>query len=173
MDAVNDERRMSDGSDFREALSRDAFPITERRHLRIGDRRSRDPVEVFFPLGQSFDERGSSRLAARSQREENLLEDAVALVRWILEMCREPRLFEVHDVFTATRGSAGQDQAPKDRRTLQHHVLGDHAAERKSEDIARSQAETIEEGGGMLRHARNGRRHGARRAPDAGVVEQN
>ena len=76
-------------------------------------------------------------------------------------------------MFTATRGSAGQDQAPKDRRTLQHHVLGDHAAERKSEDIARSQAETIEEGGGMLRHARNGRRHGARRAPDAGVVEQN
>ncbi len=48
MDAVNDERRMSDGSGFREALSGDAFPITKRCHLRIGDRRSRVPVEISF-----------------------------------------------------------------------------------------------------------------------------
>ena len=88
-------------------------------------------------------------------------------------MRREPRLFEVHDVFTATRGGADQDQAPKDRWTVEHHLLGDHSAKRESEDIARPHTETIEESGGMLRHACNGRRHGARRAPDAGVVEQN
>jgi len=33
--------------------------------------------------------------------------------------------------------------------------------------------ETVEASGGMFRHAGNGRRHCARRAPDAGVVEQN
>ena len=93
MDAVDDKRRMSDGSDFRETLSGDAFPITERRHLRIGDRRSRNSVEVLLPLGQSLDERRSSRLAARSQREEDLLENAVALVRWILQMLSRASAF--------------------------------------------------------------------------------
>ena len=150
---------MSDRSEFREALSGDALPITERRHLSVGDRRSRDSVEVLFPLGQSLDERGSSRLAVRSKCEEDLLEDAVPLVRWILQMFREPRLFEVHDVFTAARGSADQDQAPKDHRNVQHHLLGDHSAKRESEHVARPHAETIEESGGMLRHVGNGRRH--------------
>ena len=88
-------------------------------------------------------------------------------------MFREPRLFEVHDVLAAARRGTDEDQTPKDRGTVEHHLLGDHAAERESEDIARSHAESVEERDDMLRHAGDGCRHGARRAAHAGVVEQN
>ena len=57
--------------------------------------------------------------------------------------------------------------------TVEHHLLGDHAAERESEHIARIHADSVEERDDVLRHACDGRRHGARRASHAGVVEQN
>jgi len=78
----------------------------------------------------------------------------------------------VAQLCAAARRSADEDQAPKDPWTLKDHLLGDHSAERESEYVARADAETIEEGGRVLRHPRYGGRHLARRATEARIVEQ-
>jgi len=71
------------------------------------------------------------------------------------------------------RRGADEDHTPEDGWMVEHHLLSDHAAERESEDIARVHADSVEKRDDVLRHACDGRRHGASRAPHAGVVEQN
>src|SRR4029077_13006660 len=109
MYAVDDERRVRNRAEIRETLSGKAFPIAERCDLCSSDLWSRHSVEILVPLPQSLDERGAGGLAARSEREENLLQDAVPFVRWILQMLREPWLLEMHDVLAAARGGPDQD----------------------------------------------------------------
>jgi len=71
------------------------------------------------------------------------------------------------------RCSADHDRPSKDGWTVEHHLLGDHAAKREPVHVTRLDAETIKESGGMLCHATNSRRHCARGPADASVVEQN
>jgi hypothetical protein len=53
------------------------------------------------------------------------------------------------------------------------HLLGDHAAERESDDMKPFQAESIAKCHGIARHFLNGARRFASRAGDACVVEEN
>jgi hypothetical protein len=60
--AVDDERRVRNRSEIRETIAGKTLPVAERCHLRIGDLRSRDSVEILVPLRQSLDERDASGL---------------------------------------------------------------------------------------------------------------
>src|SRR5580658_4119886 len=64
------------------------------------------------------------------------------------------------------------DQRAEDRRALEDHLLRNHPSERKSEDIADTQPQRIQEGQGMRRHASYRLRHRAAGSTDAGVLEQ-
>src|SRR2546427_6708847 len=55
----------------------------------------------------------SSDLGRR--REEDLLQDGVATILWILDMLREARLLEMHDVLTAARSRANEDRSEERR----------------------------------------------------------
>jgi len=58
--------------------------------------------------------------------------------------------------------------------TVEHHLLGDQAAERESEDIARIHAESVEERDDMLRHAGDGLSAQCQTSgPTPAFVEQN
>jgi len=98
---VHHERRMADGVEFREALRGEALPLTECRHLRISATSGpRHAVQVVFsaqPIAQRTRLRPPWPLAVSVKK--IFCRTTVPLVRGILQMCREPRLFEVHDVF--------------------------------------------------------------------------
>jgi hypothetical protein len=78
---------------------------------------------------------------------------------------------EVHNVLTAPRTGADQNQLAKDRGAFEGHLLRNHSAEREAEHIACLQFQTVQESECMRRHAGDGRGYGTARATDAGVLE--
>src|ERR1700674_1553410 len=112
-----------------EALAGETFPLAKRRDLCGTNIRSRRRLAVVLSLHQSRDERRASRLTRCCRREEDLLENCIALILWILDVLRQARLLEMHDVLAAARSRADKDHATKDRRPVLRHLLGDHAAE--------------------------------------------
>ena len=72
------------------------------------------------------------------------LQDGIAAIPRILEVLCEARFLEVHDVLSAARSRADEDHPPKDRRTVLRDLLGDHAAEGETEDVALRQTEPVE-----------------------------
>ena len=74
----------------------------------------------------------------------DLWEDGIAPILRILEVLGETRFLEVHDVLAAARRRADEDHAMKDRRTVLRDLLGDHAAEGETEDLALRQIEPVE-----------------------------
>src|SRR5439155_7154081 len=130
-------------------------------------------VVVVLSLHQSRDEGLARRLARARRREEDFLEHGIAGVPRILEVFGEARFFEVHDVLAAARSRADEDHPTNDRRTVLRHVLGDHAAERETEDVAPVEVEAVEKGHDVRRHSGHRLRHLSARTPDARVVEEN
>ena len=103
----------------------------------------------------------------------DLWEDGIAPILRILEVLGETRFLEVHDVLAAARRRADEDHAMKDRRTVLRDLLGDHAAEGETEDVAPVEVEAVEKGHDVRRHSGHRLRHLAARTPDARVVEEN
>ena len=56
--------------------------------------------------------------------------------RPLLDVLREARLFQVHDVLAATRSRTDEDHATNDRRSVLGHLLRDHTAEGEAENVA-------------------------------------
>ena len=87
-------------------------------------------------------------------------------------MARQARFVQVHDVLSASWSRSDQDHPTKDRWSIQRYVLRDHAIQRESEDITVSQMQSINEGKGVVCHARHGHRHRTGGPPDARIVEE-
>ncbi len=173
VDTIHDEHRMADGLELCESVALECLPLPERRNLRVRDIRARDGVAILFALQEPLDERLGRRLARGRRPEEDLLQDVVPLVRRVLNVFREVRLFDVHDVLAAARGGPHQDHSPKNRRPILHHLKRDHPAEGVPEDVAPFDSKRLQKGQWMSRHFGNRRRDVAARAPHACVVEEN
>src|SRR5258705_390043 len=96
----------------------------------------------------------------------------VATILWILDMLREARLLEVHDVLAAARSRAHEDHTTKDRRPVLGHLLGDHPTERETENVARLYSKSVQKGHGVFCHSGDRLRDVAGGTPNAGVVEE-
>ena len=67
--------------------------------------------------------------------------------------CIDGRLFEVHDVLAAAGRGTDEDRTPEDRRTVEHHLPGDHAAEREGDWRHCSQGRLKQVGWNLLANA--------------------
>ena len=56
--------------------------------------------------------------------------------------------------------------------SIERDLLRDHAAERESQQVDAKKIECLREGEHVTRHTRDGVGHGARRAPDPRMLEQ-
>src|SRR5262249_47746612 len=112
--AVHDQYRLPDRFEIAEPLSGETLPFAKRCDLCLGDSRPRTRIEVVLTLSQPRDKRRAGRLASRAQGKKDLLQPSMALQRRVLEIARQTGLLDVHDVFAAPWGGAGEDQAPED-----------------------------------------------------------
>src|SRR4029077_9803884 len=97
-----------------------------------------------------------------SWSEKDLLQDGVTFDLRILQKPGQAGFLQVHDVVASSRSCSDVDHSSKDRRTIQRHLLCDHATQRKSENVAGVQAQAVEESTGVLCHTRHCFRHLAR-----------
>jgi hypothetical protein len=58
----------------------------------------------------------------------------------------------VHDVVAAARGGAHENHPAEDRRSIAHHLLRDHAAERESDDVATVDPDRVQKIQRVRRH---------------------
>ena len=159
MNSIHDERRLADCRQVGEAPARRLFPISKRRHLSLRHSGSGHGFPVVFPLQQPIDEGFASRLARFSRSEKDLLQHSIAFEARVLERLRQARFLQVHDVFTSSRSCSDKDQFPKNRRTVQSHLLSDHAAQRESENITSLEPQAIKKSKRVLGHTRHCLRH--------------
>src|SRR5258708_4171440 len=106
MEALHDQRGMTDALQVGKALARIALPLAKRGQLCAGNVRPGGRLAPFLALHQSRDERRGGGLARGRRREEDLLQDGKPAILRILEVLREARLLEVHDVLAAPRSRA-------------------------------------------------------------------
>src|SRR5712675_2296427 len=106
MEALHHQRGMTNALQVSEALAREPLPLAKRGQLCAGNIRPGGWFAVFLPQHQSRDERLAGGLARRRRREEDLSQDRVAAILWILDVLREAWLLEMHDVLTAARSGA-------------------------------------------------------------------
>src|SRR6266699_27805 len=163
---------MTNAPQVSKALARVALPLAKRGQLCAGNVRPGGRLAVFRSLHQSRDERLAGGLARGRGREEDLLQDGKPAILRILEVLREARLLEMHDVLTAARSGAHEDHTTKDRRPVLGHLLGDHATERETENVAGLDSKSVEKGHGVFCHSGDRRRDVAGGTPNAGVVEE-
>ena len=173
MNAIHDKRGLLDVPQVREALGAEAVPLAERRHLGLRYFRSGNRFAILLALHEPFDEGGACSLAGLCWCEENLLQHLVAFERRVGEVLCKHGLFQMHDVFAATRRGADEDHAPEDRGAVLHHLLRDHATEREAEHVADLEPEPVEERESVRRHAGDGFGHDAAGATHAGAFKQN
>src|SRR5438552_7045573 len=128
------------------ALAGVALPIAKCGQLCAGNVRPGGRLAVFFSLHQSRDERLAGGLARRRRREEDLLQDGEPAILRILEVLREARLLQMHDILTAARSRANEDHTTKDRRPVLGHLLGDHPTERETENVAGLDSKSVKKG---------------------------
>src|SRR6202044_3560827 len=102
-------------------------------------------VPVLTSSRKPFDERTSRRLARRRRREEYLLQHRVSFEGGIAQVPGQNRLFQGHNVFTATRRGPHENHPAEDRRAIPHHLLRHHSAKRESEDVAVVQSQAVQE----------------------------
>src|SRR5438093_4294764 len=103
-------------------LARVALPLAKRGQLCAGNVRPGGWLAVVLALHQSRDERLAGGLARRRRREEDLAQDGKRAILRILDVLREAWLLEMHDVLTAARSRAHEDQTTKDRRSVLGHL---------------------------------------------------
>ena len=172
VDTVHDERGMPDGPEFGESLALEPFPLAECRYLSARDLRTRDWIEVVFALRDPSDECLTRGLTRGRRCEEDLFQDIVPSVRWILDALRQARFLEMHNVFAASRRRSYQDYPPKDRRSVLHHLQCDHPTEGVPDDVARLYSKFVQKGHRVFRHSGDRLRDVAGGTPHASVVEQ-
>src|SRR5438093_199438 len=86
-------------------------------------------------------------LAKRGQLcEEDLLQDGIATILRILDVLREARFLEMHDVLAAARSRAHEDHTMNDRRSVLGHLLRDHTSERETENVAGFYSKSVKKG---------------------------
>ena len=136
VEALHDQCGVTQASQVREALAGEALPLAERGNLRLA---------TFGPEGGSRSSFRCISLAMNASPAAWLVRVGVkkifsrrrSRVPRILEVLGEARFFEVHDVLAAARRRTDEDHPTKDRRPVLRDLLGDHAAEREPEDVAR------------------------------------
>src|SRR2546428_11238237 len=128
------------------ALARVPLPLSKRGQLCAGNVRPGGRLAVVLSLHQSRDERFASGLARGRRREEDLLQDGKPAILRILEVLRQARLLEMHDVLAAARSRADEDQTTNDRRPVLGHLLGDHPTEREPEHVAGLYSKSVKKG---------------------------
>src|SRR6188768_3213198 len=173
MNAIDYEHRTANVPQLSEALALELLPVTKGGHLGCRHLGSRSSIEILLALCQPFNECLTRRLARCGRCKEELLQDGVPLELWVLEVPRQARLLEMHDVFAPTRSGAYENHPPNDRGTIQCHLQGDHPAQREPEHIAAGQAQCVQKSEGVLRHGGDRSRHVATGSTDAGIVEEN
>src|SRR5258708_4287727 len=92
-----------------EALAREPLPLAKRGKLCGANVRSGGRLAVVLALQQSCDKRRTGGLARDRRREEDLLQHGIAAILRILDVLREARLLEMHDVLAAARSCADED----------------------------------------------------------------
>src|SRR6266850_6075251 len=128
------------------ALAHQPLPLAKRGQLCAGNVRPGGRLAVFRSLHQSPDERLAGGLAGGRGCKEDLLQDGKPAILRILEVLREARLLEMHDVLTAARSRANEDHTTKDGRSVLGHLLGDHTTERETENVAGLYAKSVKKG---------------------------
>src|SRR6266487_1339978 len=94
IDAVHDEAGVMDGLEFGESLALELLPLTECRHLSVRDLGARGRIPVILALHDPPDECLSRTLTRGRRCEEDLLQDIVPLIRWVLDALRQARFLE-------------------------------------------------------------------------------
>ncbi len=120
---------------------------------------------------RALQELPSRRLACRGRTEFDREPDILGR---IVRGAEEPPCSlgqQLHSL-TAARTCAVDDQPANEIGRLQSDFLRDHAADREAKYVNLLQAQRLDEGDGVSAHLLERRRHLARAAGDAGVVEQ-
>src|SRR6516162_3454007 len=172
MDAVNNKDWLADAFQVREALARELLPVMKRGHLGPGHLPPGARLPVLLSLRKPSNECLPGCLARRGRRKEYFLQDRVSSKLRVVEVLRQTRFFEVHDVFSSSRSSTHKDHSPKDRRALLRHLLCDHTAKRESEDVTGRYTQAVQKTQGMHRHAGHSFRHLAAGSAHACAFEQ-
>src|SRR6267154_1766244 len=163
---------MTNSLQIGEALARETLPLAKRRQLCGANVRPRGRLAVVLSLHQSCDECRASSLARCRWSEEDLLQNCIALILRILDVFRQARLLEMHDVLAAARSRADEDHVTNDRRSVLGHLLGEHTAKGETEDVAGRDTEAVEEGQDVPGHFGHRLGYIPGRAPDARVVKE-
>src|SRR5213594_2917702 len=109
---------------------------------------------------------------------QQMAQDRPSILRRMILVGTAPRggedimLLEMHDVLTAARSRAHEDQTTKDRRSVLGHLLGDHPTERETENVAGLYSKSVKKGHGVFCHSGDRLRDVAGGTPNAGVVEE-
>jgi hypothetical protein len=172
MHTLRDERWLTDTPQVRKALAREVLPFAKHRYLGTGDLRSGDRLPILCTQHQPASKCFSRPLARRRGRKESLLQDCVALNIRIVEIAGQAGLLQVHNVLATTRRRPDQDHSPRHRRSIQHHLLRDHSAQRASEHVAAFDTEAVEKCERVPRHSGHGLRHRSCGPADTGAIEQ-
>jgi hypothetical protein len=128
MNAVHDERGLTDVSQVRETIACKFLPVAKRCHLSSGHRRSGTRVPILFALRKPFDEGCTSCLARLGRRKEDLLQKRISSKIHIREVFCQAGFLETHDVLSAAGCRADEDHPANDRGTTLRHLLRDHSA---------------------------------------------
>src|SRR3984885_8549800 len=91
VDAVHHKRGLANGSQIGKSLAFEGFPLTECRYLSGRDLRTRGWIEVVFALGEPLDKGLTQGLTRGRRCEEDLFQNVVSSVRWILNGLRQAR----------------------------------------------------------------------------------
>ena len=129
VNAIHHERRLRDALQIRKTIATELLPLAKGRHLRAGHDWTGRWIAVFSPQCDSANECFAGGLTHIGEREEDLLQDRIALQVRVIELGGQSRFVQVHDVLATARRRANEDHPSKDRRPIQHHLLCDHAAE--------------------------------------------
>ena len=79
----------------------------------------------------------------------------------------------MHDVLATPWGRPDEDDPAKHGRPLKRHALGNHPAERVTEDVAAFYGEAVEKGQRVRAHTADSLGNRTARSTDPGVVKEN
>jgi hypothetical protein len=149
------------------------FPFSKGRDLGLSYGWPGNGLAILPTLHQPFDESCAGRLARLCRREEQPLQNSIARKFRIGEMLGKAGHLEMHDVLTAPRRRTHENHPAEGRRSIKRHLLRNHAAQGKSEDVADLKAKAIEECQRVSRHSADRLRHRTGRSAEPGAFEQN
>src|SRR5216683_7127940 len=118
---------MVDFLEFRKPLARCLLPFTKGCYLRLSHGRPRDRLPIFTALHESLNKLSARRLARAGRCKKDLLQHGVSFEGRICEVLGDARLVEMHDVLTAPGRCPNENYSSKAQRSLERHLLGDHA----------------------------------------------